>query len=398
MPYATPNSACVSHAGGEYIYLLHTLGKLPAFLSGWISLIVGFSAPVAATAIALAIYLPGLKRIDSWSLFGLSPISLVAIGIVLLLSLLHALSVRHGMRVQGILTAFKIAFILVLISAGFMSDMGSSERLTQALNFTTMEVSWGAFAVSLIFVSFAYSGWNAASYMGSEICQPERNLPLALILGTLLVSILYLLLNMVFIYALPTEQMAGALDIASLSGTVLFGQEAGHLIGIAVSIGLLSVISAMTIAGPRVYYAMSSSGLFFKLFSQVHPKSATPVAAIWLQATLAVVMIITSTFETLLIYIGFTLSFSSVLTVIGLMVMRQTKQLSAAKQQGYKTFGYPFTPLFFILGNMWIIAYTLYEKPIVALYGLMTILVGLGFYAMFRRGGEVTVQQQLDRL
>jgi basic amino acid/polyamine antiporter, APA family len=207
------------HAGGEYVYLREGFGKLTAFLSGWISLIVGFSAPIAAAAIAFATYpssfLPisaGLKYTFSLfdtNIFIISPITITAMGAIIILSLIHYSSVRTGSRVQNLLTIIKISVIVIFLAAALFWGQGSMSHFSGDFSWASLLQS--KFAVSLIFVSFAYSGWNAAVYMGAEIKNPARNIPLALFTGTLFVLVLYILLNLVYIYALPAKQMQGLL-------------------------------------------------------------------------------------------------------------------------------------------------------------------------------------------
>ncbi len=374
-------------AGGEYIYLKKSFGRCLGFLSGWISLIVGFSAPIAAAAIAFSSYLFqafGIEGGDSGGLalvktdlLNLSAHSFLAVCVVLGFSFLHYHSLKIGSRVQNLLTLFKISIILFFIAAGLFSGQGSISHFQPG--FEIKQLLHGNFAVALIFVSFAYSGWNAAAYLGAEIKSPKKNIPRALFGGTLLVMSLYLLLNIVFIYALPKEKMSGILDVGTQAAIALFGINIGHYISGLIAIGLLSVISAMIMAGPRVYYAMSKDGLFFKRFARVSGTRSTPAQAIFLQAAIAIAMILTSSFDMLLIYIGFTLSMIAMLTVIGLMLIRRKQP----KENSYTTLGYPVTPLVFIMGNAWILYFSVKSRPLPSLLGLLTICSGLFIYRYF---------------
>jgi APA family basic amino acid/polyamine antiporter len=383
--------AAFPEAGGEYVYLREGFGKLVAFLSGWISLLVGFSAPIAAAAIAFATYSSGILALPAHpqgslviagiTVLTVSPIAIVAIALIVILSAVHYHGIKIGSRVQNTLTSFKISIILLFIAAGFLLGTGS---------FTHFSGSWplsslvqGKFAVSLIFVSFAYSGWNAAGYIGSEIKDPSRNIPLALVTGTFLVLILYLLLNAVYIYALPAGQMSGVLEIGLTSATALFGENCGKYLGSAIAIGILSALSAMILTGPRVYYAMSRDRVFFEPFARVHQRYRTPAFSIFLQAAIAILFILTSSFEKLLIYIGFTLALFAMLTVIGLMILRLKQKVLVSS---YKTFGYPVTPIIFILGNLWIAYFSIRNRPVTSLWGLLTIGAGILVYLYFKRG------------
>jgi APA family basic amino acid/polyamine antiporter len=375
------------HAGGEYIYLREAFGKLIAFLSGWISLIVGFSAPIAAAAVAFATYffrafsMPVEPQVLipflGINFITLSPVTFTAIAVVIFLSLLHYHSLKIGSRVQNLLTLLKVSVIVVFIGLGLFSSNGSAANFGQGIDFGI--IFQDKFAIGLIFISFAYSGWNAAAYLGGEIKNPEKNIPLSLFTGTFLVIGLYLLLNLVYIYALPVSQMSGTLDVGAKAAAALFGKQVGHYFSGAIAIGLLSVLSAMIMAGPRVYYAMSKDGVFFKRFAKVSKSHHTPAYSIFLQAAIAVVMILTASYNKLLIYIGFTLSLFAMLTVIGLMKFR----IKRPSSETYQTWGYPLTPLLFILGNMWIIYFSVRSRPVPALAGLFTIVCGIGVYYFF---------------
>ena len=376
-------------AGGEYVFLTESFGRPVGFLSGWISLFVGFSAPIAAAAIAFATYSfqafsipvgnPVVIAIGGWPIATLSWLNTVAIAVVILFSLVHYHSLHVGSNIQNGLTIFKIALIVVFIVAGVLFGKGSAANFLAA---PTETLSAEKFAVALIFVSFAYSGWNAAAYLGGEIVRPQRNIPLALALGTAMVIVFYLLLNGVYLYALPPAQMQGVLEVGARSATALFGANISHLFSGAVALGILSVLSAMIMTGPRIYYAMSRDGLFFSMFGRLNMTRKTPAAAIFLQTALAVVMVLTAAFDTLLIYIGFTLALCAMLTVIGLIRIRRR---NASAEMSYKTFGYPLTPLIFILGNAWIIFFSLKSRPVAGFAGLATIAAGLAVYLFFAR-------------
>ena len=377
-------------AGGEYIFLREAFGPAMGFLSGWISLIVGFSAPIAAAAIAFSIYLfqalglppgsPVILSIGDVQLIHLTPNVLVAVVMVIAISLLHYHSLRIGSRVQNALTLFKVLLIVLFVIAGLLFGAGSVEHLS----FEIKPVKGMAerFAVSLIFISFAYSGWNAAAYLGGEIKRPGRTIPFALFFGALIVTVLYLLLNVVYIFALTPDQMSGAVDVGARAAIQLFGPGISRVISAAIALGLLSVLSAMILTGPRVYYAMSKDGLFFGLFGKVSRTRHTPAHSIFLQAAIAILMVATASYDKLLLYIGFTLSLVAMLTVVGMIYLRLKRPLDGP---GYRTFGYPVTPLLFIIGNIWIIYFSIASRPVPALAGLVTIAVGIGIYFIFEK-------------
>ncbi|MFO8055842.1 MAG: amino acid permease [bacterium] len=380
--------AIFPRAGGEYVFLKESFGKSAGFLSGWISLIVGFSAPIAAAAMAFANYgfrtfhIKDTWQLDLFSVAGhdlhFSPSILLAIAVILIFSLVHRRSLDTGKKVQNALTIFKLIVIVAFIAGGFLAGSGSIENFNGEL--ISSRVFSREFAVSLVFITFAYSGWNAAAYLGGEIKRPQRNIPLSLFIGTLLVILLYLLLNAVFIYALPPKEMSGIMEVGTAAAIALFGEKSNPYFSGAVALCLLSVLSVMILTGPRVYYAMGRDRVFFKVFGKVDPASKTPQHAIYLQAAVAVLIVITTSFDLLLLYIGFTLALFSMLTVGGLFIIRFKKP---HLKSPYRTWGYPFTPLLFITGNLWIIYFSIISKPVVVLFALATILSGLIVYLVF---------------
>jgi APA family basic amino acid/polyamine antiporter len=304
----------------------------------------------------------------------------LAIAIIIIFSLIHYHSLLMGTRVQNVLTLFKIGLILAFIVTGLCWGNGSTDHFSFDLGMGTLFE--GKFAVSLIFVSFAYSGWNAAAYLGGEIKRPSVNIPLALFTGTFVVLCLYLLLNIVYVYALDVKDMSGVLEVGATSAVSLFGVHLSRYFSGAITIALLSVLSAMIMTGPRVYYAMSKDGVFFELFGKVSSLRRTPAYSIFLQAGIAILMVVTAAFDKLLIYIGFTLSLCAMLTVAGMIVLRKTRP---ELKRSYRTLGYPVTPIVFILGNLWIVCFSVKSRPIASLLGLGTIGLGLMLYLYFSR-------------
>jgi APA family basic amino acid/polyamine antiporter len=376
--------------------LRESFGPGIGFLSGWVSLIVGFSAPIAAAAIAFTAYFREAAGLtDGWSVplsIGGIPLvrvtaeAMIAVGVVMALSGLHSRSLRIGSSVQNGLTLFKVLLILAFISAGLLSPKGSSAHFSGGIDAGAL---FGEpFAVALIFVTFAYSGWNAAAYLGAEIRDPKRAIPAALITGTLLVTGLYLLLNAVYVHALSAAQMKGVVEVGAKAAEALFGNGVARAFSGAIAFGLLSVLSAMILAGPRVYYAMAKDGLFFETFARVDPRAATPTRAIVLQAGIAIAMILTASYARLLLYIGFTLSLFAMLTVVGLMRLRGQ---GGRLPKTYSTFGYPVTPLLFVCGNLWIIYFSIRSRPVPAAAGIATIAAGLLVYRYFRKKNRARV-------
>jgi basic amino acid/polyamine antiporter, APA family len=377
-------------AGGEYVYLREAFGRPMAFLSGWVSLIVGFSAPIAAASIAFATYFfrafPGLMPVNVSLPFlddmgiVVSPVSVVASVVIIVFSLVHSYSLWFGSRVQNVLTIFKLTVITGFVVAGFLLGKGTMPPLFNGAPLSS--VFSGPFAVSLIFVSFAYSGWNAAGYLGSEIKNPGRNIPFALLTGSIVVMMLYLLLNLTYIYALPLKEMSGVMEVGAMAAVTLFGENVSHWVSGAIAVGLLSVISAMVLAGPRVYYAMARDGAFVNCLARLKGKHQTPAYSIILQGLIAIAMVMTASFDKLLIYIGFTVSLFAMLTVCGLILIRKRNHVPSS---AYRTWGYPLTPIVFIAGNLWVIYHSIRSKPLISVFGLITIGVGVLIYLIINR-------------
>ncbi len=377
-------------AGGEYVFLRESFGKCAAFLSGWVSLIVGFSAPIAAAAIAFAHY--GLQAVPSglsahvagfhisMPLVSISGYACCALALIAALAVVHSCSLRIGSRVQNTLTATAVIALVLFVIAGLCFGEGSVSSLSNMPR--PMLLFSGEFAVAVVFVLFAYAGWNAAAYLGGEIVNPHINIPRALFAGTLTVTVLYAAVNIAYVYALSPEQMSGVIEVGACAVRELFGSGAERLFSLLVAVCLVSVASAMMIQGPRVYYAMARDGSFFAIFGRVSPRHRTPVLAVMLQGALAGVMTITAAFEDLLIYIGFTLSLFTMLSVAGLMVLRMRKP---DVPRPYRTAGYPVTPLFFIGVSLWVVLFCLLKRPLAPFWGFVTIAAGSVFYMVKSR-------------
>lgn len=378
--------ARLPRAGGEYIFLRESFGPLWAFLSGWISLVVGFSAPIAAAAVAAAGYL--LKAVYgaapepffSAGVLVISPETLLALGFLCAFTLLHTRKLGIGLGVQNALTFFKILVLLILVLAGLW--LWPDDSTWPPISFSgTGAPSAGAVATALVFVSFAYTGFNAAAYLGGEIKNPGRNLPRALLLGTGLVALLYILMNIAYLAALGPQGMPGVKEIAALAAEALLGSWAGKALSVCISICLLSALGAMILAGPRVYYAMARDGLFLGSLGRIDARSGVPSNAIWLQSIIAAVMILTASFGALLFYIGFTLSIIAALAVAGLFVLRRKDE----SPPSFKVPGYPFTPLLFIAANLAMVVFSLSDNPWRGLPSAITLAAGVLLYWYFKQ-------------
>ncbi|MBN1944521.1 MAG: amino acid permease [Bradymonadales bacterium] len=362
-------AACICCNGGEYRFLSDIFHPSVGFVAGWVSLVVGFSAPIAASALAFGIYLQALVP-------GVPPIAAGAV-LVVLLAALHASRVTLGAWVQNGFTAAKVGLILVFVVGAAIMLPGIPQGRVAAPG---PEIWSPGFAVGLIFVAFAYSGWNGAAYLSGEIRRPHRYLPLALGLGTILVMLLYLGLNTVFLVGTDPDQVTGSVEIGHLAAISLFGQSAGAVLSSFIALALVSSVSAMIMVGPRVYEAMGHDYRVLR-FLRLRPGSGGPVVSIALQAVLAILMLLTLSFDELLMYIGFTLSASAALTVAGVFVHRRRHPEVA---RPYRTWGYPVTPGLFILFAAWMIAHSVAQRPLEALLGAATIGVGLVLYLIVK--------------
>ena len=364
--------ATLPRSGGEYNFLSKIYHPAAGFVSGWISMSVGFAAPTALAAMTFSAYFTS-------SLFGEVPNfveQLIAVTLLLLLSVVHSSNHRNSGRTQTVFTTLKVAVILLFILASLIVVEAPQPISFLPNNNDLQIVTSGAFAVALIYVSFAYSGWNAATYLSSEIENPQRALPLVLISGTSIVTLLYLGLNFVFLYTTPMDSMIGEVEVGAIAARTVFGELAGGLFGLALALLLISTVSAMTMAGPRVIQVVGED--FPKLsFLGRKNSSGIPARSIFLQSTIAVIFIISSTFESVLIFAGFTMALNTFASVLGLFVLRLRKPDLV---RPYRAFLFPLTPLIFLGVTGWTLTFTLLMRPVEVLFSFGVIIVGLIFY------------------
>lgn len=379
-------------SGGEYVYLREAWGPAWGFLSGWISFFAGFSAPIAAAALAFSEYMSYFFA--PFSLKSAPVISLgffrlhtgygqwLAIGIITAFAAINILGLRLAANLQNVLTSLKLGVLATFLVLAFSVGKGSLDHFSLAAARTSTHSLGAQFAVSLIFVMFAYSGWNAATYVAEEMKTPERTLPAALVSGTLLVAVFYCALNAAFLYALPLEKMKGVVRVGGAAAEALFGAKGGGLFSAIMAIGLLSCVSAMVIVGPRVYYAMAQDGCFFRGAARLHPRWLTPVQAILYQSVATAVMILTGTFEGLIYYIGFALILFAALATAGMVRLRSR---AAWKRLPAVSWGYPLVPAVFIAASAWMLCYTAVLRPTESLWGLLTMTAGGLVYYWMRK-------------
>lgn len=357
-------AAAMPRSGGEYHYLTQIFSPAAGFLAGWLSATVGFAAPIALAAMAFGKYFSGALP---WA-----NAEALSHGIVIAMLLVHLIGVNVGAKFQNVATWMKVLLIVVFIAAGllmpnpqsvsFLPVAGDGERLMSP-----------AFAVSLVFVMYAYTGWNAVTYIVGEVKNPARNLPLAVAIGTLIVSVLYVGLNGVFLRAAPMSELAGKVDVGHTAADFIFGGQGGRIMALLISGGLISAISAMTWVGPRVMMAMGED---VKLLAPLGRKSAAgvPWVAMVVQTVIVLALLHSGKFEKVLTYVQFSLTLCSFLTVLGVMVLRRTRP---DLPRPYRAWGYPVTPLLFMGVSLWMMWHILRSNPVESLAGLGTILLGL---------------------
>ena len=371
MTYAELGAA-LPRSGGEYNFLTRIYHPAAGFVSGWVSATIGFAGPTALAAMTFAAYaltvMPGEQA--AWME------KLLAVILLVTLTLVHATNRRNSGSVQVVFTILKVGIIVVFcLAATFFVDT------SQPVNFLPVDgdgalLTSSAFAVSLIYVSFAYTGWNAATYLSGELENPQTTLPWILVTGTTTVMILYVSLNFTFLYTAPMDAMVGEVEVGYIAAQTAFGEIGGRFTGIVLALLLISTVSAMTIAGPRVIQAIGEDFPALRLLGKKN-QHGVPATAIYLQSGLALLFILSSTFESILVFAGFTLALNSFATVLGIFVLRWRQP---DLPRPYRTFLYPLPPLIYLTLTGWTLWFVVISRPIEGLFGLGIISTGLAFY------------------
>ena len=377
--------AAIPQAGGEYIFLSTLYNPMFGFLSGWVSFIVGFSAPIAAASIGFSEYFTrAFPQILDWgNATGiLNPViskKILSILVITLFTFIHLRGIEFGSKIQNYLTLLKVGLIVGLVILGIFFGKGDFNHFSQGNKFSFDFGGWKTIGLSLMWIMFAYSGWNASTYIGSEIKNPTKNLPLSLFLGTGIVMFLYFCLNIFYVYAVTPENMKGVISIGGLAVGNLFGESMETLFSLLISFALFSSLSAFIILGPRVYYSMAKDGYFFKFVSEVHPTFNIPSKAIILQGIISIVMLISGTFDQILTYMGFSLGIFPILAVIGVFKLRYSGKSK------YMLPGYPVVPIIYVCFGISMLFLAFLERPIESSIAILTVLIGIPAYCVFKR-------------
>lgn len=369
----------IRKSGGEYAFLSEIYHPLLGYLSGWISITVGFAAPIALAAIAFTEYFQIGGFNTKW----------VAIVMLAVITFIHTKNLRTSSRFQIVSTFFKVMVILAIIVSGLMMTGNTNISLEITPDYYS-EIKSGAFAIALIYVSYSYSGWNAAAYITDEFKTPRKSLPVALIGGTLIVTFLYSLLQFVFLKHVPMGELIGQIEVGAIATEKMFGESISKFFSIAISILLISGISAMVWVGPRVTSSMANQHRLWNYFKTANNK--IPQRALWLQFVISFILIVTGSFEQIMIYCGVLLTLSTMLVVYAVFILRFKN-----KEKNADTYRSPLFPLFqilYLLLSGWMIAYTIINHPYETIIGLLNLLVGMiTFYISKRMTNEKTITE-----
>ena len=360
----------IRKSGGEYIFLTEIFSPFLGYLAGWISLTVGFAAPVALSAIAAIEYYPFFELSPVWS----------SILLVCIITLIHSVSLKSSSLFQNISTLLKVLLIIVLIVIGLLKVPSASNTMVQDNFFE--ELLSPAFAIALIFVSYSYSGWNAAVYITEEFKNPKKSLTNALIGGTVIVTVIYTLLQYIFLKHVDVSELVGQVNVGALAATKMLGEEVGNVFSLAISLLLISGISAMVWVGPRVTASMAEHHHLWRFFRK--GTNGIPVKALWLQCGITSLMLVTGTFEQILIYCGFLLTASSMLTVMGVFKLRK----ETIEVDAFRSPAFPLFQIVFILFSLAMIIFAFIDRPMEAFVGMANVGIGALTWILAKQTNE----------
>jgi APA family basic amino acid/polyamine antiporter len=375
-------AVALPRSGGEYNFLSRIYHPSIGFLAGWISALVGFAGPIAIAGLAFAKYFDGV--------IPGAPQELLALGVCWIITGIHLVGVRIGEWFQNISTFIKFGLIFVLVVAGIFFVHPQHLNLAPGPRAFETLVS-GPFAVSLVYVMYSYSGWNAATYITEDVRDPAKNLPWALLTGTAGVVALYVILNYVFLATTPKPAMSGQVEVGLIVGGSIFGELGGKIVSGLISFGLVATISAMTFIGPRITKRIAEDLPKLRIFGKT-TKSGIPWVGLLFQILLVTIFIKSGTFETVLVYTQFSLLLCPFLAVLGLIVLRIREP---HLKRPYKVWAYPFTPLVFIAITVHMMIFVIRDRPAQSVLGLITVVAGLIIYFFSKEpGGSVPSKSQ----
>ena len=374
----------IPKSGGEYTFLTQLYHPLLGFISGWISITIGFSAAIAGLSIATGEYfLPILGMENTEAVLGIPIVKLIGCVVIVAVALVQLRGVKVGGMVQNYMTYIKLTLVAVFLVLPFFFG---SEATTSGISFAPSEGSMDmifslSFAGSLVWVMFAYSGWNASSYIVGNLDNPKRNLPFSLMVGTLIVAVLYILLNTVFMYVATFDELAFQVDLGNVVSTKLLGNSIGLIFSGVFSLALISGLNAMFIAGPRVAQQMGKDHVVFKVLGK-ESKSGAPRAAILTMMVISIILVFIFSFADLIKFTGFTLSIFALLTVVGVFILRKRGNQG---ENVVKAWAYPLSPIIFIALTVWMILYFAIEQPIVILWFFFIVAPAVIIYYLLKR-------------
>jgi basic amino acid/polyamine antiporter, APA family len=388
-------------AGGQYVYMREAYGEFVAFLYGWMIFTVSVGGTIAALGAGFAVYIgaifPALSADRPLLVLGHFTLTcghLVAISAILLQTVINIFGVRKGAILQNIATWLKFAAIAAFVVLGVTIGKGSWVHLSSASAIPAAANSPSLLAgvgVALIAVFWAYDGWVYITWVSGEVKDPQRNLPRSMLVGLLLVGSIYLLINCVYLYALPIGKIADSTAVAQSAAAVMFSSHAANWLALVIALSCFGAMASCILSGARVYYAMAEDGIFFKRLAYVNPRWHTPVASLVLQGIWASALALTGKYSDLFTYVMFMMVLSYVLTVVALFVLR--RKLPDAERP-YRCTGYPWLPALYVaLGSIWAIN-ALWEKPLQAVAGIAIVAFGVPFYWYWRREKKALSSQQ----
>jgi APA family basic amino acid/polyamine antiporter len=366
------------HAGGDYVYLREAYGPLVAFLSGWTSFTIGFGAAVAASAISFSAYALRVFPVTDESGWRAKVLSL---SLLWLVTVVHCRGLVGGGRLQRLITSTKVLAIGVLIFGGLSASAAHWDWLSDR---PADPLKMGSLPVAFVIVIYCYLGWNVAGFIAAEIMDPRRTLPKVMIGGTAFVAIIYVLLNLVYFSALSVTQLAQEpiVPVAEKSAAALWGADSGHLVAALLCLSIAGAVSAMTWAGPRVYWAMAEDRVITPWLAYRDPQTGVPARAIFFQTLWASGLIVSGTFEQLIVYSGIVLAFFMGLTLSAIFPLRARGHDSTP---AYCSPWYPVLPALLVMGATLIVVSSFFQRPLEAFYGAVTVAAGLPFYFYWKR-------------